>query len=212
MLSQVQSRREIHSFLVLRGIANHRPPEHWQFWLSAQLAAAGHQVLYPGLPSPDTPSYASWAAIVHGHLAEMDAPCRTVICHSLSCILWLSLGPQVPRTLRPERVLLVAPPDPLCVPPAGHEFILPFSATAAAASAMQELRVVCADNDPYNPAGARGMYGERLGCPVDVLEHAAYATPESGYGPWPSLASWCLGYAERVLANSSITAAVEKRT
>ena len=31
------------SFLVLHGLGNHRPPEHWQFWISAQLAAAGNE-------------------------------------------------------------------------------------------------------------------------------------------------------------------------
>ena len=43
------------SFLILHGLENHRPPDHWQFWLAARLVGHGHRVLYPGLPTPDHP-------------------------------------------------------------------------------------------------------------------------------------------------------------
>ena len=181
------------SFLVLHGIGNHRPPEHWQFWVSSQLAAIGHQVLYPGLPDPDAPPYDAWATALEDQLRQMGHFRRTVICHSLSCLLWVSLAPEIEHDLRPARLLLVSPPDPSCVPPAGGEFIRPFSCAAVAGSVTDELRVVCSDNDPYNPTGAVGMYAEPLRCPVDVLEGAGHITPDSGYGAWPSLESWCLG-------------------
>lgn len=37
------------SFLLLHGIENHRPPQHWQFLLAADLVGAGHDVRYPAL-------------------------------------------------------------------------------------------------------------------------------------------------------------------
>lgn len=179
------------SFLVLHGLANHRPPEHWQFWISAQLAADGHQVLYPGLPDPDTPSFADWAGTLHQQLDAMRGPQRTVICHSLSCLLWLAVAGDIRADRRPSRLLLVSPPDPHHVPEAGGEIVRPFSPAAAAASATDELRVVCSDADPYNPTGAVQMYSEPLGCPVDVLPGAGHITPGDGYGAWPSLEAWC---------------------
>ena len=73
----------ISSFLILHGLANHRPPAHWQFWLAARLAAEGHFVLYPGLPAPDAPSLVAWQDDLYRHLGMMGGGDRTVICHSL---------------------------------------------------------------------------------------------------------------------------------
>jgi predicted alpha/beta hydrolase family esterase len=180
------------SFLVLHGLGNHRPPEHWQFWVSARLAAAGHQVLYPDLPEPDAPSLAAWSATVHGRLEAMQGPRRTVICHSLSCLLWFAIAADVDPARRPGRLLLVAPPDPHHVPPEGSDFTHEPSLGAVTASATEEVRIVCSDADPYNPTGAGRMFGEPLGCPVDLLAGAGHINPDSGYGPWPSVEAWCL--------------------
>jgi len=190
------------SFLVLHGIGNHRPPEHWHFWISAQLAAAGHQVLYPALPSPDTPSFDAWARALDDQLGAMRHSRRTIICHSLSCSLWFAVAPGLDQAKRPERLLLVSPPDPKQIPPAGSEFIRGFSAQDVAASATEEIRVVCSDVDPYNPAGATLMYAEPIGCPVDVLYGAGHITPDTGYGPWPSLLTWTLHQVDRLSANN----------
>jgi len=40
-------------FLILHGVENHRPPEHWQFLLAAALVEHGLEVRYPALPEPD---------------------------------------------------------------------------------------------------------------------------------------------------------------
>ncbi|MCA1694852.1 MAG: hypothetical protein LC749_09020 [Actinobacteria bacterium] len=39
---------------------DHRPPEHWQFLLAAQLVERGHEVRYPTLPEPDAPQLERW--------------------------------------------------------------------------------------------------------------------------------------------------------
>jgi hypothetical protein len=189
------------SFLVMHGIGNHRPPEHWQFWISAQLAAAGHQVLYPGFPEPDKPSFAAWSRTLLEQLDAMRHLRRTVICHSLSCLLWFAIAPDVDGSKRPTRLLLVAPPDPKQVPPAGSEFLRGFSAAAVAASATDEIRVVCSDADPYNPGSAERMYAEPIGCAVDVIDGAGHITPETGYGAWPSLRRWSLRETASLSAN-----------
>jgi uncharacterized protein len=107
-----------------------------------------------------------------------------VVCHSLACLLWLHHvadgGAQA------ERVLLVAPPSAAAeIPEIAGFFPVPLPALAGA-------RLVCSDNDPYCPEGAAGLYGEPLGIPVDVLPGKGHMNPESGYGPWPAVESWCL--------------------
>jgi len=49
-------------FLILHGVENHRPPEHWQFLLAAQLVEHGLEVRYPALPEPDAPELERWLA------------------------------------------------------------------------------------------------------------------------------------------------------
>src|SRR5207302_1855489 len=110
------------SFLILHGIENHRPPEHWQFWLASRLRERGHHVLYPGLPDPDTPRYDVWAAALHQLLARMREEERVVICHSLACLLWLNEAPGLGLDERIDRLVLVAPPASECVPDAGASF------------------------------------------------------------------------------------------
>ena len=62
--------------------------------------------------------------------------------------------------------------------------------------------MVCSDADPYNPTGAKVMYADPIGCQVDVLDAAGHITPDTGYGPWPSLWNWALGQANGLSANS----------
>lgn len=182
------------SFLILHGIGNHRPPEHWQFWLAASLAVDGHQVLYPGLPEPDSPSFNEWLSVVQAQLALLDAEAleRVVICHSLSCLLWMKAAPILADSGAPvDRLLLVAPPESSKVPEAGASFRVTELHAHALRRSAGEIRIVCSDNDPYNPTGAGALYGEPLGIETTVVSGAGHITPADGYGPWPGLARWC---------------------
>jgi predicted alpha/beta hydrolase family esterase len=183
------------SFLILHGIENHRPPEHWQFWLAAGLAERGHQVLYPGLPAPDAPSFDAWAEVLREQLSRLgaDGGERVVICHSLACLLWVKAAPELAetQTRAVDRLLLVAPPQPERVPEAGASFRVSGIDAAAVHATAGEIRLVCSDSDPYNPAGAQALYGEPLGVEATVLAGAGHITPADGYGPWPALARWC---------------------
>lgn len=58
-------------FLILHGVENHRPPEHWQFLLAAQLVEHGLEVRYPALPQPDAPELERWLATLEQELAAL---------------------------------------------------------------------------------------------------------------------------------------------
>lgn len=179
------------SFLILHGMANHRPPDHWQFWLAAALAERGHRVLYPDLPHPDAPRLALWEDVLHDHLTQLVDSRRTVICHSLSCLLWFKAAASIGEDDRPDRLLLVSPPASHQVPEAGAELrIEAFDAVTVSGSVRGQIRVVCSDDDPYNTQGAQTLYAEPLGVVADVVPGAEHITPNSGYGPWPWAADW----------------------
>jgi uncharacterized protein len=180
------------SFLILHGIENHRPPQHWQFLLAADLARAGLDVRYPDLPNPDAPELVDWLRALEYEFAAMADGPRIVVCHSLACLLWFHAARRgIPAAV--DRVLLVSPPASGHVPDSGASFRLAaFDATAVRASVAAELAIVCSDDDPYNPAGAQALYGDPLGVTVTVMAGAGHITPDSGYGHWPFALRWCL--------------------
>lgn len=190
------------SFLILHGMGNRRPPEHWQFQLAAALAADGSQVLYPQLPDPDAPKFSDWTVALVDELGCLDGVERTVVCHSLSCLLWMARMPELNPDLRPERVLLVSPPAPDRLPAEGADFRREiWSGEEIRATARREIRIAASDADPYNPAGAAALYAQPLGIEFDLVPGAGHITPAGGYGPWPSVLAWCRGEADRVAAD-----------
>jgi uncharacterized protein len=178
------------SFLILHGWQG-SGPGHWQTWLAARLRAAGERVAYPDLPDADSPTLEAWRNALAGELRELPGE-RTVLCHSLACVLWLhhvasSPGPEG----RAARVLLVAPPSPeVEVPELKIFFPAPFDRQAIHAAAG-ETRLVCADDDPYCPEGAASRYGDPLGLPTEIVAGGGHLNIDAGFGPWPQLESWC---------------------
>ncbi len=168
-------------YLILHGWQG-SGPGHWQTWLAERLREDGHDVRYPALPDPDHPRLAAWLAALEAE----RRPGATVICHSLGCILWLHHqwrgGAAAPR------VLLVAPP---CLDPPPPDFA-DFFPVPREASVGVNARLVCSDDDPYCASPA-GVYGTRLGTPVDLLPGAGHINPEAGFGPWPAGLDWCYG-------------------
>jgi len=180
------------SYLILHGIANERPPEHWEFQLAAELVRGGYDVRYPGLPDPDTPSLDAWLSVLADELDAMTGDERTVICHSLACLLWFHAAGRGLTVRRPvDRLLLVSPPDSASVPDAGASFrIFQLDVEAIRQSATSELAMVSSDADPYNPTGAQALYGEPLGIRATVIAGAGHITPASGYGRWLWVERW----------------------
>ena len=181
------------SFLILHGIENHRPPQHWQFLLAAQLVEAGHDVRYPALPDADAPALDRWLAVLDDELAQLESSNRVVVCHSLACLLWLHAAAR--GLAEPvERVLLVAPPASDRVPEGGASFrIDAIDAPAVHAAARGATDLACSDGDPYNPVGGQRLYGDPLGIAATVFPGAGHITPDTGFGPWPFALRWCLG-------------------
>lgn len=180
------------SFLILHGIENHRPPEHWQFLLAAQLVERGHEVRYPALPLPDAPILEQWLSTLQAELAALGGQERAVVCHSLACLLWFraaerGVGSPV------DRLLLVSPPASEHVPDGGASFRLDsFDSDAVRGTVNGEIAIACSDADPYNPVGVQSLYGHPLGVTATIVEGAGHIMPDTGFGPWPFATQWCL--------------------
>jgi len=182
-------------FLVLHGWENHRPVEHWEWWLTDQLRSRGEQVLYPQLPSPDNPRLDDWLEVFAGEWQQMGGGQRVVVAHSLGCLLWLHAASRGLVDPPADRVLLVAPPSPLVTAgiPAIAGFVAPADPAAVEASSRRVVRLLCSDRDPYSTEGtAAGLYGEPLGMATDVVPGAGHLTIDDGYGPFPAALAWCL--------------------
>lgn len=183
-------------FLVLHGWENHRPSEHWQWWLTDQLRAAGEQVLYPQLPSPDHPVLADWLDVLEGEWGQMGDGERVVVAHSLGCLLWLHAASRGVADPPADRVLLVAPPSPAVTAgiPAIAGFVAPADPAAVRASSRRTVRLLCSDRDPYSGEGtAAEVYGGPLGLDSEVTPGAGHFTIDDGYGPLPAVLDWCRG-------------------
>ena len=181
-------------FLILHGVENRRPREHWQHWLAEQLPRRREVVLYPQLPDPDNPSLESWLELIRAELAQLGEGERIVVCHSLAVLAWLHLPSRVSVDERVHRVLLVSPPSPEILWPAIAHFTVPTDLPPRAISlASDATRLVCSDNDPYCPRGADRLYAEPLQIPADRIPDGGHLSVDDGYGPWPSVLAWCLG-------------------
>jgi predicted alpha/beta hydrolase family esterase len=172
------------NFLILHGLRA-SGPGHWQTWLAARLRADGERVAYPDLPDADLPSLSAWRDLLAGELAALPGGDVIVVCHSLSCLLWLHHVAE--GGAQADRVLLVAPPSES----AGVAEIAGFF-PAPLPKLTDGALLVCSDNDPYCPEGAASLYGEPLGIPVELLPGAGHINPEAGFGPWPAAEQWCL--------------------
>ena len=181
-------------FLILHGVENWRPREHWQWWLAEQLRSCGEQVLYPQLPSPSSPALDQWLAVLHGELAQLGTGERIVIAHSCSVALWLS---QRPRS--PARSASIASPSsrhqahPRSSRPTAF---LPVGIDRAAVTRASKAPaiLVSSDNDPYCPEGLdayKSIFTDDLEMEHQVLRGAGHISVDEGYGPWPAILKWC---------------------
>jgi predicted alpha/beta hydrolase family esterase len=147
------------SFLILHGLDNHRPPDHWQFLLAAQLVERAHDVRYPQMPEPGAPELEQWLSTLQLELGALGGQEQVVVvCHSLACLLWFhaaarGIGPPV------ARLLLVSPPASEDVPDSGASFRLNrFDNDAVRSSVSGEIAIACSDSDPYNLVGAQSPF------------------------------------------------------
>jgi hypothetical protein len=183
-------------FLILHGVENWRPREHWQWWLAEELRSHNEQVLYPQLPSPSSPALDAWLAVLHGELAQLGDGERIVVAHSCSVALWLLAAPEIMAEERVGRVALIAPPGPSAFTTPYRAFLpVGIDGNAVANASKQPPIVVTSDNDPYCPEGFEGyrsVYTDALGLEHHIIPGAGHIAIEEGYGPWPAILEWCL--------------------
>jgi uncharacterized protein len=174
----------VRTFLILHGLEG-SGPGHWQTWLAARLRANNERVAYPDLPDADMPSLQAWRSRLQGEVEAVPEGELVVLCHSLSCLLWLHHVAD--GGVQADRVLLAAPPSETAnVPQIADFFPVPLPKLKAGA------RLAASDDDPYCPEGAHTLYAEPLGVPFDVIPGGGHLNPEAGFGPWPEVEAWCL--------------------
>ncbi|WP_027345581.1 RBBP9/YdeN family alpha/beta hydrolase [Hamadaea tsunoensis] len=185
------------TFLILHGVENRRPADHWEHHLARSLRERGEQVFYPQLPDPDRPVPEDWFEVIAAELAMMRGE-RIVVAHSLGAVAWLHVAARS-ATPPADRVLLVSPPGPSAF---GWDAIAPFTPADLDLGSLRlsvaQPRLTCSDNDHYCPEGADQAYGVPLGADVDLLPGAGHITIGDGYGDWPSVLGWCLDPANRL--------------
>lgn len=181
-------------YLILHGWQG-SSADHWQTWLARRLNSAAS---YPALPDADHPRLGPWMDALHRELTALDED-PVLLCHSLGCVLWLHhVDAGHDGFPRPARVLLVAPPGGVRIAELADFLPAPLDAEAVAAAAG-ETRIVCSDDDPYCPGGARTRYGEPLGLPTEVIAGGGHLNTDAGYGPWPAVEAWARGDRATVL-------------
>jgi predicted alpha/beta hydrolase family esterase len=169
-------------FLILHGLSG-SGPGHWQRWLAERLREAGEDVRFPDLPEPDAPQLDAWLDALQAERGDGDV----VVCHSLACCLWLHhrAGDGPPA----ERVLFVSPPGADAgVPEIAGFFPVPIDPALAAG-----VHLVCSDNDPYCPRGAKAEYAEPLRIEAEIVPGAGHINADAGFGEWPGALRWCYG-------------------
>ena len=206
-------------FLLLHGWQNRRPADHWQHLLADELRGRGLAVRYPQLPSPDEPDLAEWEGAVRSEHAALGPGPVTVVCHSLSTLLWLRIQAGA-RPLAADRVALVSPPSPELIAgqDAVHAFVdggaaggeasgeaggeatgaesrdtLLFDGRLLGTGAVGDSAVVAGDDDPWLPLGLGDTWRGRLDARQVVVRGGGHLTPDSGFGAWPAMTAWALG-------------------
>ena len=182
--------------LLHHGWTNKRPEGHWLRLTAAELRSRGHQVWYPQFPEPDKPNPEDWQTIIRQEAQMMDEVQggeKIAITHSLGCMNWM-LAAMTGQFEKPfDRVLFVAPPDPIKTDEAdgigGEPMDLsnPLLLPAIKANA-KSFTIIASDNDRWLPRGIK-IYEEALRQRAVVLPGAGHFSLDDGWGPWPGLLS-----------------------
>jgi predicted alpha/beta hydrolase family esterase len=191
------------TYLILHGWQGSEP-EHWQSWLANRLRAAKESVLYPLLPSPNTPFLEKWIdALIHYRNLMVGE--KIVVCHSLGAILWMHYAVSFECKVV-DRLLLVSPPCPpeLALINEVQGFLpVPMDPEAISNSAHQ-VKLVCSVGDEYCQVNATITYAQPLKIDYEILPpEAGHINVESNYGPWPQVEKWCYDPSVRFTDQSS---------
>ncbi len=183
------------TFLVLHGLENHRWPDHWQRHLVTTLRAAGHQVVYPQLPNPDSPQQSQWHEVVQTELEllhESGVQAVTVVAHSLSGVSILGLLTKAASPVRIEHLLLVAPADPELIAERTDFRLDPLSESVRVGldRSVEQVTLLASEDDVWLPRGVRATYAEPLGIEPVIFKGAGHISMTEGFGRWNGVILW----------------------
>jgi predicted alpha/beta hydrolase family esterase len=187
----------VKKILLHHGWTNKRPEGHWLRLTAAELRTKGHQVWYPQFPEPDRPNPADWQTIIGQEAAMMDEVLggeKIAIAHSLGCLNWM-VAAIADSFIEPfDRVLFVAPPDPIKTNEADgiegepmnlqNPELLP-----AIRRHAKSFTIVASDADRWLPRGIE-IYEEALQQRAVILPGAGHFSLDDGWGPWQGLLNW----------------------
>ncbi len=179
----------------MHGWTNKRELGVWQRTLASALRHQGHQVLYPQFPETDNPTLEHWQELLLAELDILDeaGTGETIaIGHSLGCINWLQAAVEG-KILKPvDRLLLVAPADPLLL---GEVKGLKVKLSdkkikSAVAASASSLTIVGSDADPWAPNGVQATFGDPLGVQAVILPGAKHFSKADGFSQWQGVIDW----------------------
>lgn len=183
--------------LLHHGWTNRRPAGHWLRLTASELRTRGHQVWYPQFPNPDRPNPEEWQSIISQEsqlMDEVQGGEKIAIAHSLGCLNWM-LAAMTGRFEKPfDRVLFVAPPDPIKTDEADgiegepmnlqHPDLLP-----AIKANAKSFTILSSDNDRWLPRGIK-IYEDALEQQAVIVPGAGHFSLDDGWGPFPGLLNW----------------------
>jgi len=186
--------------LILHGWTNRRPEGHWQRFLAGELRQQGHIVSYPQLPNPDEPQLEAWLEVITdelrmlGEVGDRSEEELVVISHSLGCITWLQAADRGLISELPNRLLLVAPPEPQPETfPGFASFVMPFDIPRikkAVHSGAKEVTLVGSDSDVWQPSGIQAGVGDIVALQAIVVEGAKHFSHSDGFHRWQGVIDW----------------------
>jgi predicted alpha/beta hydrolase family esterase len=164
---------------------------------AAELRTRGNQVWYPQFPKPETPDPVEWKDLIEQESKMMDEVQvgeKIAIAHSLGCLNWM-VAAMSSRLGQPfDRVIFVAPPDPIRTEEAEgiegkpmdlkNPLLLP-----GIKNFTKTFEIVASDKDHWLPRGI-GIYEEVLKQQAVVIPGAGHFSLADGWGEWPGLWSW----------------------
>jgi predicted alpha/beta hydrolase family esterase len=164
---------------------------------TSKLRSTGHQVLYPQVPDPDTPHPDKWQELLSQEanmLDEIQGGEKILVAHSLGTINFI-YGCLDEIFNNPfDRVLLVAPPDPIQTGDTEGIQGEPLDLSNPLIAPMvqkfaKSLTVIASDNDRWLPRGV-GIYKAPLGVEPVIYPGAGHFSLDDGWGEWPGLIRW----------------------
>lgn len=165
---------------------------------ASDLRGRGQQVWYPQFPEPEQPKPKDWQDLLLAEEAlmnEVEGGEKIAIAHSLGCVNWLVAARKMAFASSFDRVLFVAPPDPLLLqdteetPNSIKDLFEPDVIPAINRYAKQFL-ILSSDKDRWLPRGIEETWEKPLGVKAHIFQGGQHFSLDDGFGPWRGIADW----------------------